>query len=222
MAGIDPGEIRHLVVLAHPSSESFNRAIADEYCATVERCGQTAVRRDLYAIDFDPRLMDCERPGNPGYRLLPAIAEELAIARDCAIVTMIYPLWFGMPPAMIKGYIDRVLGAGVDVASIKNGQPGPLTSGKRLLIISSSGTTRPWLEEHGQWLALHDAFEGYLTNVFGFASSEHLHFDAIARNCSARYIAENLGATHDKARSICAALLADRHAARMRSMVRAV
>ena len=208
---VDSKDIRHLVVLAHPAENSFNRSIATEYCETVERCGQTAILRDLYAMDFDPRLRANERPGIAGFTMSPVVEQELALVRDCAVVTLVYPLWFGMPPAMIKGYIDRVLGAGVEVRDIKNARPHPLLGGKHLLILSSSGTTRPWLEEHGQWVALHQAFEIYLSLIFGFASSDRLHFDAIVPGCDSQYVGENLYAAHQKAREICADVVSRRH-----------
>ena len=216
---VDPRNIRHLVVLAHPAADSFNRSIASEYCETVESCGQTAILRDLYAMDFDPRLRADERPGIEGFSMSPAVEHELSLVRGCSVVTFVYPLWFGMPPAMIKGYIDRVLGAGFEARDIKQGKPSPLLDGKHFLILSSSGTTRPWLEEHGQWVALHQAFETYLSTIFGFASSDHLHFDAIVPGCSNDYVGENLYETHEKAREICAKVLSERHAAQMRALL---
>lgn len=213
---VNPRDIVHLVVLAHPAEQSFNRSVAEEYCDAVSDCGQTAVIRDLYALDFDPRLRANERPGTADFRISDAIEQELALLRSCAVVTLVYPLWFGMPPAMIKGYIDRVLGSGFAVQDIKTGKPNFLLGGKRLLILSSSGSTRPWLEEHGQWVALHQAFETYLTTIFGLASADHLHFDAIVPGCGTDYINDNLYDTRMKAREMCAAELSQRHAAQMR------
>lgn len=219
MDPVNPRDIRHLVILAHPAEDSFNRSVAEQYCETVEQCGQTAILRDLYAMDFDPCLRDRERLGVDGYALSPAIEAELARVGDCAVVTMVYPLWFGMPPAMIKGYIDRVLGAGFAAGDIKAGKANPLLGGKRLLILSSSASTRPWLEERGQWLALHEAFEGYLTDIFGFRSNDHVHFDAIVPGCGDRYVHENLFVAHEKARETCAAILSERHTAQLNALL---
>lgn len=216
---VDPKEIRHLVILAHPAQESFNRSIAAEYCDAVADCGQTAILRDLYAMDFDPRLRSNERPGIAGFEMSPAIDHELSLIRDCSVVVMVYPLWFGMPPAMIKGYIDRVLGAGFDPRDLKQNKTSQLLQGKHFLILSSSASTRPWLEEHGQWIALHQAFETYLSAIFGFASADHLHFDAIVSGCDRDYVGQNLYATNVRAREICAKLLSERHAAQMRALL---
>lgn len=215
---VDPKDIRHLVVLAHPAPESFNKSIATEYCDAVADCGQTAILRDLYAVDFDPRLRANERPGIAGFETSPAIEDELSLVRDCSVIVMVYPLWFGMPPAMIKGYIDRVMGAGFEARDIERGKTSPLLDGKHFLILSSSASTRPWLEERGQWVALHQAFETYLSTIFGFASTDHLHFDAIVPGCDGDYVGENLYDARLKAREICATVLSERHAAQMRML----
>lgn len=212
---VDPKDIRHLVVLAHPAHDSFNRSIAAEYCDAVADCGQTAILRDLYAMNFDPRLRSNERPGIAGFEMSPAIEHELSLIRGCSVITMVYPLWFGMPPAMIKGYIDRVLGAGFEARDIKRNRTNPLLQRKHFLILSSSASTRPWLEEQGQWVALHQAFETYLSTIFGFASTDHVHFDAIVPGCNRDYVSQNLYETRVKAREICAAVLSERHAEQM-------
>lgn len=216
MDHVDPKDIRHLVVLGHPAEQSFNRSVAEAYCHTVEECGQTAILRDLYAMGFDPLLKADERPGLPGFAPSPDVRQELDLIRDCAVITLIYPLWFGMPPAIIKGYLDRVLGAGVLASELKEGSPHHFLHGKRLAIFSSSGSTRPWLEEKGQWRSLRQAFELYLGEIFSLKGDDHLHFDAIVSNSPEQYIHENLEMLHERARTICATVLSERHARQMR------
>ncbi|UIJ46324.1 NAD(P)H-dependent oxidoreductase [Sphingomonas cannabina] len=199
--------IRHLVVLGHPAPGSFNHTVAQTYCETVEACCQQAEVRDLYAIGFDPLLKADERPAGDRFEPAPDVAAELALLRECDVVTLIYPLWFGMPPAIIKGYIDRVLGAGFGPSSIKHDLPNPMLRGKHLMILSSSATTRPWLEEHGQWVSLRQAFDTYLSTIFAFASDDHVHFDAIVSGTKAQYIEECLEQARERTRLLCAKLL---------------
>lgn len=99
-AAADPDRIRHLVVVGHPASDSFNHAIARAYCEAVEDCGQIAILRDLYALVFDPLLKASERPGRPGFELSQDVRDELELVRACRVVTLVYPIWFGMPPAV--------------------------------------------------------------------------------------------------------------------------
>lgn len=210
----DPGDIRHLVVLGHPADESFNRTVADAYCDAVRGCGQTALLRDLYALGFDPLLKAGERPG-PDFRPAPDVQAELDLLAASAAVTLVYPIWFGMPPAIIKGYIDRVLGAGFMARDIKAGTPHPLLHGKHLMIFSTSASTRPWLEEQGQWVALRQAFDTYLTTIFSLESNSHVHFDAIVDGLKEQFVRENLQTVEDAARGLCSTLLAERHASRV-------
>jgi NAD(P)H dehydrogenase (quinone) len=203
--------IRHLVVLGHPAPSSFNRAVADIYCETVRACGQRAELRDIYALGFDPLLKDEERPGRKDFRPAADVQAELDCLAGCAVVTMIYPIWFGMPPAIIKGYVDRVLGAGFLARDIKTGNPNPLLHNKRLMLFSSSASTRPWLEEQGQWVGLRQAFETYLSTIFGMAPGEHVHFDAIVEGLKPRFVEENLASVRERTRALCAAMLSQRH-----------
>lgn len=202
--------IRHLVILGHPAARSFNRVVAETYCDTVRESGQEAELRDLYAIGFDPLLKDDERPGQPGFRLSPDVAAEIEPLRSADVVTLIYPIWFGMPPAIIKGYVDRVLGAGLAPQAMREGGPGSLLHGKHFRIITSSASSRAWLEEQGQWLSLRQAFDTYLSTIFSVRSHDHLHFDAIAEGMSARYVEECRAVTHQKVREWCAMVLSER------------
>lgn len=212
--GTREAPIRHLIVLGHPGPEGFNHSVAAAYGEAVRACGQEPVLRDLYALGFDPRLGASERSaagtGAPGND----IRAELDLLRDCAVVALVYPIWFGMPPAIIKGYVDRVLGTGFATRNLETGEPSALLGGKRLVIFSSSASTLPWLEEQGQWLALQQAFDIYLAKIFGFRDAEHVHFDAIIEETSARYVDECLCRVEDAARALCSTLLHERRRAR--------
>ena len=212
--------LRHLVVLGHPSPKSLNHAIAEAYCAAVRACGQTPMLRDLYAQGFDPLLKADERPGAEPVAPRPEVAGEVEFVRSADAVVLVYPIWFGMPPAIIKGYIDRVLGAGFGSEALKAGHPNPLLEGKRLLILSTSATTRPWLEEQGQWVGLRQAFDHYLVHVFRMAGSEHVHFDAVVEGMSERVVREHLETVRSAASSLCSMLLRARHGRAAEAAVR--
>lgn len=113
MADMTKGPARHVVILAHPDPQSFNAAVAHTYCEAVRECGQVAILRDLYAMKFDPVLKNEERPDRRGFEVAGDVGAELEAIEGCEVVAFIYPIWFGLPPAMMKGYVDRVIGAGV-------------------------------------------------------------------------------------------------------------
>jgi NAD(P)H dehydrogenase (quinone) len=202
---------RHVVVLGHPSLDSFNHAVAERYCASVRECGQEAVIRDLYALEFDPRLHADRRPGHQT-SISADVANELELLRDADVILFVYPIWFGMPPAIIKGYVDRVLGVALTPADIRDHRPDSLLEGKRFATFSSSATTLAWLDEQGQMTSLRQAFDTYLMSVFGMRDGGHMHFDAIVEGLATRFVDENLLAVEEQARKLCSTVAAERHA----------
>ncbi|MCP8891623.1 NAD(P)H-dependent oxidoreductase [Sphingomonas faeni] len=211
--------LRHVVVLGHPATHSFNRAIAERYCEVVRDCGQEVVLRDLYALDFDPRLHADRLPGLPTDHLSGDVSRELGLLHGADVIVFIYPLWFGMPPAIIKGYVDRVLGEALTPRDIKNHIPDAILNRKRFATFSTSATTRAWLEEQGQWQSLHQAFDAYLLSIFGMRDGGHTHFDAIVDPLDPLYAAETLFAVGEKARVLCSTALAERHATAVESLL---
>jgi len=202
---------RHVVILAHPDPHSFNAAVAEAYCETVRACGQEAIVRDLYAMGFDPVLKDAERPAKHAIVLSPDVSAELDAIRGADIYTLIYPIWFAMPPAMMKGYIDRVLGAGVTAQDIQHHAGEGVLSRRHMLSITSSGAREIWLDEQAQVESLRNVFSRYLFHAFAMASCEHLHLGGIVEGFSKRFIDEDLRDVHERARRVCAMLAAERH-----------
>jgi NAD(P)H dehydrogenase (quinone) len=201
---------RHVVVLAHPDAHSFNALVADAYCETVREQGQEAIVRDLYALGFDPILKNSERPGERGFVLSKDVEAELETIRGSDVFVLIYPIWFGMPPAMMKGYVERVLGAGVTAREVQDRAGITLLKDRRLVSITSSGASEIWLDEQGQVEALRNLFSRYLLHAFGMKSCEYLHFGEIVEGFSQDFVDQNILQVRDHARRICAAVAADR------------
>src|SRR4030042_3384097 len=95
------------VILAHPDSGSFNHAIAQTAVEVIKTNGHSVFFHDLYQEDFDP-LLNSEEIAKDS--TLPAAirkhCEEIAMAVGIVIV---HPNWWGQPPAILKGWVDRVL-----------------------------------------------------------------------------------------------------------------
>ncbi len=195
--------VSHLVILGHPATESFNAAIAKRYVETVQANHQQAVLRDLYALGFDPLLKESERFMTRDQPVSPDVANELDLIRECDVVTFVYPLWFGTPPAIIKGYVDRVFGAGFRLTDLTT-QTNALFAGKRLAVVTTSASTLPWLESQGMWISLRQSFEQYLKAVFGFAKHHHYHADSIVDDLDRADAERILYEVDAFARKICA------------------
>ena len=206
----------HAVILCHPDPASFNHAIARTYRDTVIAAGQRVALRDLYAIGFDPVLTAAERPTLPSPACRQDVLDEIAAIDGCDVFVLIYPIWFGSAPAMLKGYVERVFGAGVQPEAMQGRARTNLLGGKRLLSFSTSAASKIWLDEQGQGQGLNSVFDQYLVHAFGMRSQEHRRFAHIVPGLSARFADQYLRDVAAQAQRTCAqiafgdeALLAD-------------
>lgn len=202
-------KIKHVVVLCHPKLESFNAAVAAKYCAEVAEHGQVAVLRDLYRMNFDPILRAEEQPGSSAFMRSPDVAQELEIIADAAVLVLVYPIWFGTPPAMLKGYVDRILGSDVTFKAIRAPNATSHFAGMHLLSLTTSGTSDVWLEEQGQRQSLIQVFDRYLRRAFSMASTEHVHFSSIVPGMSDLFFRQNMEDVRQIARKTCSIALND-------------
>lgn len=203
---IEQPPIRHLLVYVNPSPDSFDHAIVETYVKEAEARGHEVVVRDLYAMNFDPVLRVQERPLHDAWTASPDVAAELELMMTSDILVLVYPIWFGMPPAMLKGYVDRVLGAGYSFRDMV-GQVGQhALKGKPLLSFSTSGTTHDWLGAQGQEVSLREVLDVYLWRGFAMKQSEHIMIDSVVPNLSASYAAEQLERVRQTAERACSTL----------------
>ena len=101
--------MRVLVVYAHPVEGSFGAALRDRAVAALRQAGHDVDLLDLYADGFDPRLSAEEwSPDTPSAEDRPDLAPHIARLRRAEWLVFVYPTWFGGPPAMLKGWLDRV------------------------------------------------------------------------------------------------------------------
>ena len=130
------------VILGHPKRGSFNHAIAGTVVRTLKTNGHEVAFHDLYQEAFDPVLPDVELPKGA---VVPALimrhCDEIAAADGIVIV---HPNWWGQPPAIVKGWIDRVIRPGV-AYEFKEGDSGEgipvgLLRAKSALIFNTSNT----------------------------------------------------------------------------------
>ena len=201
---------KHVVVLCHPESDSFIATIAEGYCAAVRDIGQEVVLRDLYRMKFDPVLTTNEQPGSANYAVSPDVAHELELLANVSVLVLVYPIWFGTPPAMLKGYVERVLGSGFSSQAVHDRAPHCL-SGTHMLSLTSSGTTTQWLEEQGAWTSLRMVFDHYLENAFSLASAHHVHFSGVVAGLKDRVVREHLEDVRQAARKVSSIVLSEHH-----------
>lgn len=102
--------MRALVVYCHPRQGSFTAAVRDVVLDKLSKAGAEVRLRDLYAEGFQPILTAAE---HEGYLDCPAnrapVKDHCADIAWCDTLIFIYPTWWYGLPAMLKGWLDRVL-----------------------------------------------------------------------------------------------------------------
>ena len=99
------------VILAHPRPGSFNHAIAETVITALAKRGHDIRFHDLYTERFDPILPAEEiLRGAP---LDPVITQHCQEIAEADGIVIIHPDWWGQPPAILKGWVDRVIRPGV-------------------------------------------------------------------------------------------------------------
>jgi NAD(P)H dehydrogenase (quinone) len=95
-----------LIVFAHPSHDSFNFSLLETVVACLRAKGHEIEINDLYAMSFDPVMTATEI----SKRLAPdQIAKEQAKVAWADTLFFIFPVWWWTPPAILKGWLERVL-----------------------------------------------------------------------------------------------------------------
>ena len=171
--------MKHAVIVGHPDPESFNLSVAHAYCDAVAAGGGEAVLRDLYRMDFDPRLQAGEIPKPRGFRPADDITAERAVVGDADVFVFVYPLFFNAPPAMIKGYIERMFGMGFGYGQHRLEGAEQLLVGRKMISFTSSGSPTDWLKQEGGWKALRNLVDFHLAAVCGLEVVDHVHFGGV-------------------------------------------
>ena len=117
-----------LIVVAHPDRESLTHSWAAASAGGARAAGHQVTQFDLYGESFDPVAPE----GGAD------IADHLDALRSADHLILHFPIWWYGPPAILKGWIDRVLVHGDTYDTAAPFESGPLR-GKRALFCVSAG-----------------------------------------------------------------------------------
>lgn len=138
--------MRALIIIAHPCDDSFSHAAAERAVAGLTAAGHHVDTIDLYAEEFRAAMSIEERIAyeTDDPILDEQVAAHVALLKQAQILVFVYPTWWSGLPAILKGWLDRVMVPGVgfrfDEASGRV-RPG-LTQVRRLIGVSTYGSPR--------------------------------------------------------------------------------
>jgi NAD(P)H dehydrogenase (quinone) len=133
-----------LIILAHPNKASFNHAIAAACSTVLIEKGHEVTTHDLYEERFDPLLPHDEFA--KGAALPVVIQQHCNEVSQADGIVIVHPNWWGQPPAILKGWVDRVIRPGVayefQQGDQGEGVPHGLLKAKCAIIFNTSNTER--------------------------------------------------------------------------------
>jgi len=158
-----------LIILGHPNQKSFNHSIAETCKEQIEANGHAVFFHDLYAEKFDP-IHHLENT---------VINDEIKI--HCSHLTIsdaiivVHPNWWGQPPAIIKGWIDRILLPGVAYDFELNDKgdyiPVGLLKAKIGLVLNTSNTPNNFAND-----ILDSIWKNKVFNICGVNDVKRINF----------------------------------------------
>ena len=110
------------VILGHPSPGSFNHAIASAAVEALRAKGHEVRFHDLYVENFDPIYTAAELPKEAS--LPPFVEQHCREMDDADGLIVVHPNYWSRPPAIVCGWVDRVLRPGRAYNFVPDGQGG--------------------------------------------------------------------------------------------------
>lgn len=172
--------MKHLVIYAHPNSNSLNSHLKDAIVTQLLQQNHEVVIRDLYQLNFNPVLSLDDIAGQRKGAVADDVQREQDYITWADCITFIHPIWWTGLPAMMKGYIDRVFSYGFAYRYDQGVQRGLLT-GKQAVIINSHGKSNAEYSAIGMDHAFSLTFDKGIYLYCGFDIKKHLYFDKADR-----------------------------------------
>ena len=144
------------IVLAHPEPQSYNAHLSQVARRSLEAQGWSVSISDLYQMGFDPcerashytpaldasrfDVQSEQRHASAGGSIPADVATEIGRLEAADLLILQYPMWWHLPPAMLKGWLDRVFIYGDVYTSKQRFENGRFT-GRRAMVSVTVGTS---------------------------------------------------------------------------------
>ncbi|MDI9400463.1 MAG: NAD(P)H-dependent oxidoreductase [Limisphaerales bacterium] len=137
------------IILAHPNPESYTHALAHAAREAIQAQGHIPWLHDLYAENFDPVTPLAELARDPG-PLPPLVQQHIEEITRADGIIIVHPNWWSDPPAILAGWRDRCLRAGLAYRFEPDGKGGGRSVGMlaaRFALILNTQNTPLHIEE---------------------------------------------------------------------------
>lgn len=159
--------MRVFIVSAHPEPQSFNTALRDLSVRVLREYGHELRMSDLYAMKFNPVASGADfenrsdadylvyaleqRHGYDTRTLAPDILSEIEKLVWCDLLILNFPIFWFSTPAILKGWIDRVLISGLTYGGKRFYDRGGLAGRKAMVTVTLGGRPHMFAENgiHG-------------------------------------------------------------------------
>jgi NAD(P)H dehydrogenase (quinone) len=148
--------VKVLIVHAHPEPKSFNAALTNAAAAALRDAGHEVTVSDLYAEHFDPlagrhdflQVADANRfhyqseqaHAAASHSFAPDLQREQGRLLSADLLVLQFPLWWGAPPAILKGWLERVLAYGIAYVDGRRFTSGLFKGRRALMSVTTGGT----------------------------------------------------------------------------------
>ncbi|WP_395575808.1 NAD(P)H oxidoreductase [Streptomyces sp. BK79] len=164
-----------LLVTTHPRPDSLTAQTSAHLHARIKDGGGTVDVLDLYAEEFDPRLTPVDEPdwADREKRYSPEVRAHMERIEAADDIIVVFPVWWFGPPAVLKGWIERVWNYG-----FAYGRSRPRLAGKRMRWLGLAGGSSADYHEAGLDTAIDTQLRVGISEFCGITDAEvHLVHD---------------------------------------------
>ena len=168
----------NLIICCSPISDSCSNKIKNGLIDILKKRDENVEVRDLYALQFDPVITENDISSAFQGKYREDVMKEQEYLKNADNVFLIFPIYSSSMPALMKGYIDRVLSQNFAYSYNSDGSINKLMTGKTISTFSPMGAALKYYEESGVKSAMDAIFSAtFLFRGFEISSINYFGSD---------------------------------------------
>ena len=166
------------VIFSHPWNGSFNKAILDQVMKKLDETKEKYTVIDLNKDGFNPVMSEEELSlYSQGKSIDPLVLKYQEILKNTDELILIFPIWWMSLPAILKGFLDKVMLRGFAYESTQTGIKGLLTNIKTAKMITTAEVPKILLSITGFGITMKKANLGGV----GIKKTKWIHYSFKAK-----------------------------------------